>query len=495
MAHRIIRDVVVALATVCLACAAHPAEEELKQLSDGGITVSYPAGMETQAKRVLKIGTESIKPSVEVHRRMSALLSDANSVAKAIAELVGADEKTDEAQVRLQAYKDKSDALAQCFSHVRLVSRTAAAGAGGVDAGVLQVTYDAESGEFKTVLDERLDSPEKVKKSFFPVIVNADGSIASESKLVETALEFLGSGQGMVIAPIHDTVGYIIAQELEIYHPFSRWFNEGASAWITRRVVAAADPKLGDMANDLLSVSAKSKQLRDKVDLRAWAQTAFQNRNSRDYDPALESARTQYAVELLSEYLGSDGAKTLPKIIGEIKYSSNTNTDTICAAAEKVTGKDLKSALLGYVPKEMKDGIESGEAKELGLRAEALVQKKQWQEATETLRRALQMAPGDLNLRLNLACAQREIGERLDSEFQVFLLAALLKQGSQSFHLFEDTLEGRYVLARLAILVGNLQSAKAFLQPLLEQKPDHQDAKRAMEEIRALERAAKGTSG
>ena len=494
MVHRIIRLAIVALAAVCLTCAAQAAEDNLKRLSDSGITVSYPAGMETQAKRVLKIAAESIKPSIEVHRRISALLSNVNSLSKVIAELVGAEEKLDETEARLQAYKDKSEALALCFSHVRLVSKTVAAGAGGIDAGILQVTYDREGGEFKMALDERLDTPDKANKSFFPVVVNPDGSIRSEGKLAEMALEFLGSGQAMVIAPIHDTVGYIMAQELKIYHPFSRWFNEGVSGWITRRVVAAADPKLGDLASEMLSVTGRSEQLRDKINLPAWPQAPFQNRKGPHYDPALEAAQTQYAVELFSEFLGSDGAKILPKIMSEVNYSSNINTDIICKAAEKVTGRNFKAALLAYVPKDIKEGIESGEATELASRAEALVQKKEWQAAVETLRRALQMTPDDLNLRLNLACAEREIGERLDSEFQVFVVAALLKQGSQSFHLFDDTLEGRYVLARLAILVGNLESAKVFLQPLIEQKPDHQDAKRAIEEIQALERAAKGAS-
>lgn len=102
------------------------------------------------------------------------------------------------------------------------------------------------------------------------------------------------------------------------------------------------------------------------------------------------------------------------------------------------------------------------------------------------------MSPDDANARLNLAWIEREFGERKDSELQVFLVAGLLKQQNYSFHLFVYSIEGNYISARLAILMGNLDTAKKFLEPVLAYRPDHADAKRAMDEISKLEEVAKG---
>jgi len=75
------------------------------------------------------------------------------------------------------------------------------------------------------------------------------------------------------------------------------------------------------------------------------------------------------------------------------------------------------------------------------------------------------------------------------------LAARLLKQQKYSFHLFASSVEGNYILGRLAILVGNLEYARKFIEPVLEAKPDHRDAKRAMEEIKRLESAAREPAG
>ncbi|OFX14428.1 MAG: hypothetical protein A2Z18_07910 [Armatimonadetes bacterium RBG_16_58_9] len=484
--------------TICLAtlsaivCLAQARADDLQRLSEDGITVSYPAGMQVQAKRVLEIARQSFEPSIRVHRETVSLLSDVSAVSKSITDLLGADEKTDEVATRLQAFKDKSSALVKGFSNILLVKKIDAVRDTGVDGGILKVAYTEQGDDFKMALWSEFDNAEVVERSFFPVIVNSDGSIRSEKDLGKIAEQFLGSGDPIAIAPIQETVGYIIAQQLKIYHPLSRWFNEGVSAWVMRRIVLQADPTLSALTDNMFSVSDRSEQLRGKVNLLAWPQFPFQNRNSPDYDPALEAAHTQYAIQLVSELLGDNGATLLPKLMNEISYTGNADTDSICKAVQKVTGQDLKAVLMSYVPEDVARGIKTGEAKQLASRAEAQIQNKQWDEAANTMLRALRMTPDDANLRLNLACAQREIRQNVESEFQVFLLAALLQQGKQPFHLFQNTLEGRYVLARLAILVGNLESAKAFLQPLIEQNPDHKDAKRAMEEIHKLEETAKG---
>jgi len=491
MNNRIISTAFVLAAMLALAGGLRADEEALKTLSEGGITVSYPAHMEVQAKRILAISKDSIQPSVDIHRQTIALLSNADSMSKDIANLLGADEKTAKIKDRLLAYKVKSEALVQCFSNFRLVKTGDAIGAGGVDAGVLHVRYDKAKNEFNMVIDQNNTDPDTLKRSYFPVFVNADGTIRAESKLVEMAIDFLGSSKAMIIAPVHDTVGYTMVQELYVFYPLSRWFNEGVSGWVTRFVVTKTNPKLAQLANDLLAVNEQSKQVRDKINLIAWPQKAFQNLNAPFFDPVIEAAQSQYSVELISNLLGKDGPRLLPKIMSGVNYNSNADIETICTAIKKATEKDFKPIILTYVPNDIRSGMQSGEAAKLIKQAEAQVQEKKWGDAANKLRRALQMTPEDVNTRLNLAWIEREVNERLDSEVQVFIAARLLKPGSSSFHMLAESVEGNYVLGRLAILLGDIGSAKKFIEPVLALKPDHQDAKRAMEDIRKLQDASK----
>ncbi|MCX8052639.1 MAG: hypothetical protein N3B12_02435 [Armatimonadetes bacterium] len=475
-----------ALAGICAA------EESLKKLSTDGITISYPPANEAQAKRILEVANKSILPSIEIHRRIVELLNNYEELAKDIADLLGAEEVQEATRTRLAAYKQKSEALVGCFSNFRIISTADAVSTGGVDAGVIKVRHDRDSDEFSIYLDlERVDT-DRIKRSYFPVFVNADGSIRSEKKLVETAINLLGSTQSMIAAPIRETVIWALSEKLNIYHPFTRWFIEGVSGWVTIRLLTKADPKLASLASELFSPGPVAKKLRDKINLIAWPQTAFQNQTDPYIDPQLEVAQTQYAIEAVSGLIGGNRDKRLAKIVSEIKHSPDADTDAICAAIKKVTGVDFKKTLMTYVPQDIRDGITSGEAKKLVSQAEKLAQEKKWRDAIVKLRRALQMNPADVNARLNLAWLERENSERLDSEIQVFLMARLLKQQDYSFRLFIPSIEGNYVLARLAILLGNIDYARKFLEPILEVKPDHKDARRAMEEIRQLESAAKG---
>ena len=467
------------------------AQDNTKQLSADGITVSYPPANEAQARKVLEIAEKSLRPATDVHRQIIALLNDPAELAKEITDLLGAEEAQDAARARLAAYKQKSEALVGCFSNFRIVSTGDAVPTGGVDAGVLQVRYVHDMDEFNIGLELDRADADRVKRSYFPVFVNADGSIRAEKKLADTAISLLGSSRSMIAAPVHETAIWIISEKLSIYHPFTRWFVEGVSGWVTVRVLTKADPKLAGLASELFSPGPIAKKLRDKVNLIAWPQSAFENRKEPYVDPALEVAQTQYAIEAVSNLLGGNRDKRLAKIVGEVKHGSDADTDTICAAIKKVSEVDFKKTLMTYVPQDIREGIPSGEAKRLISQADKLSQEKKWRDGISKLRRALQMTPADVNARLNLAWLERENSERLDSEMQVFLAARLLKQREYSFHLFATSVEGNYVLARLAILLGNLEYAKKFLEPVLEAKPDHQDAKRARDEIRRLESAAR----
>lgn len=499
MTHRILRISLVMLALVALVAGTCAAQERLKQLSEGGISVQYPPSMDAQAKKVLDIVKSSLTASIDVNRQVAAFLTNPEPMAKDIATLLGAEELQDDAVKRFQNYRFRSQALVQCFTNIRLVKKSDGVVGKGIDAGLMQVKYMPDKDEFNMVLDTNDTSEARLKASFFPVFINADGSIRAENKIADMALKFMGSGGAMVVAPVHETVSYLMTEQLKLYHPLARWFSDGVSGWITKRVVLKNNPKLTDTVNQLLTVSSKSKELKGKINLLAWTQMAYQNRQSNYYDAALEAAQTQYAVEAVNDLLGKTGDTVLPKIMSELNYIGNPDTNKICEAIKKITSKDFMPTLLTYVPNDIREGKQSGEAKKLYDECQSLVKNKKWADTVVKLRKVLDMTPDDVNIRLDLAWTEREINERLDSEIQIFTAAALLKQEKHSFSLLAPSIEGNYVLARLAILMGDIQSAKLFLKPVLEIRPSHADAKKAMDEIKKLEGAtgannASGTS-
>ena len=490
MVYRVILIAVV-LALISVVVPAFAAEGELK-MTDIGITVFYPAGMETQAKTALDTAKRVILPSIEVHRQTLTLLKQPDVLAKQIASLLNAEEKQDDIQMRLSVFKRKSEALIPCFTTIRLVKKSVAVATNGIDAGIMQVRYTKDTDEFNMTMDLTDDSDERIKRSYFPILVNPDGTLRSGDKIGEIAIGFLGSGEPIAIAPVHETVSHAIAQQLKFYHPTARWFNEGVSGWITREVVSKSNAKLGSLANKLFAPNDRSLQLKDKINLYAWPQPAYQNRRTSSYDPAVETAATQFSVDLISQLLGTNGSQILPKIMSDLNYRGNPDTNVICEAINKATGKDSLALLLSYAPKSVRDGIKSKDAAKLASEAEKLVGEKQWSEAVHRLKSLLQISPNDVNARLNLAWIERMTGDRFDSELQIFMCAALLKEEKYSFHLYAQSLEGNYTVGRLAILLGNLESARQFIEPIIKLKPDHADAKRAMEEIEKMEAAVKG---
>jgi len=491
MTYRIIG--VVCILAIALMGSCYAADSDLKQMSDAGITVSYPPNMESQAKKVLDIAKKQILPAVEINKQLASLLNDPTAIASDIATLLGADELQDKTRARLDAYKQKSLALVGCFSNIRLMETAAAAATEGVDAGALQIRYIKDTDEFKMGLDLNNLTPDVIKRSYYPIFINADGKIRSQDKIAEMAIDQLGSTKAMLLAPVHETIVYMITDQLNLYHPFTRWFTEGVSGWVTRKIIVKLNPKLASLVDQVFMPGAKAKSLKDKVNFAAWPQTAFQNHEEPYIDAEMEVIQTQYAVEAITNLLGGNRSKDLAKIIGILKYNANADSDTICSAIKETMKVDFKKTLLTYVPPDIQFGIDTGEAKKLVSRAEKLVAEKKWTKAEAQLRQALLMAPTDVNARLNLAWIERENNERHDSELQVFLAARLLKQQKYQFHLFVSSLEGNYVLGRLAIMLGNLEYAKKFIEPILQAQPNHQDAKRAMEEIKSLEAVAKGS--
>lgn len=481
-----------ALAFALITCSPAAAQDaELKSVSDAGITVWHPTGMEAQAQRILAAAKTSIAPSLQIHQQMLDLLSDTNVLAQDITTLLGCEELKEKVRLRLLTFKDKSRALVQIFSNIRLVETADGVSKGGVDAGVLQVRYVQDRDEFVMSMSLPVESEDQLKRSYFPVFVNADGSVRAEKRVAEFAVAQLGSNKAMIVAPVHESVNSVLTRELKLYHPFTRWFVEGVGGWATRKVVTKRKPELKALVDEMFNVSPGSRKRQSEVNLPAWPMPAYQVRQGKEFDPGLEAAQTQYAVELVSGILGGNRGGELAKIILAIKYKGNPDTAAICEAIKNVTGIDAAGKLAATIP----PAIQKTDPKKLIAQAQKLALEKKWAQAAGNLRNALAKTPEDINTRLNLAWLLREIGERADSERQIFIAASLIRQNDYSIHLFAPSIEGNYVLGKLAILLGNLPTARELMEPVVKAVPDHEDARQALERIKELEQQARKAAG
>jgi len=483
MLHRL---AVVATALLILTISPVPADDELQSIKEGDFTVQYAPGLDSQARKTLDLLVKSVAPSIEIQKKSIGLLSDPAAISREMAGLLGAEEKADEAEARLRYYKRRAEGLVKCFTNARVIKVSEAIAKGGVDAGVIQIRYDKDAGEFRMVMDPDPDEG-AARRSYFPVLVNDDGSIRGEEKMESFPIDYLGSSNVLPAVPIHETTGYLIAEELKLYHPLARWFNDGVSAWVARRLISRADPTLEPVIRELFEASEKSRALRDKVSFLSWTQAAFQNRKEPYFDPALETAHSQYAIELVTEMLGARGESLLPRIMAGLNYNPDADTNVILAEISKVTGKDAKAIFMNYVAADVRKGIESREAENLVKDAEKAASEKNWKEAADKLRRALAMNPEDYNARYNLAWIEKENGERLETEMQAFLVSRLLRERDYSFHAYAQSVWANYVQGRLRMLLGDVHGARALLVPVLQANPDDPDAQRAVYELSRLE--------
>ncbi len=189
---------------IVLFAAAPVVAADLKQISDSGFTVSYPEGMDAQAARIMQIVKTSYTPALAAHREMVSLLSDTDALATDIATWLGAEGTRHTAKERLDIYKMRSRTLIRCFTNIKLVKTGDAAAAGGLDAGVVRITYDPDTNDFKMSINAESTDQDAVDRTYLPVLVSADGKVRGEEKLGEMGVGFLGTSKGMVIASVVD---------------------------------------------------------------------------------------------------------------------------------------------------------------------------------------------------------------------------------------------------------------------------------------------------
>jgi len=487
-----------------------------QKLVVGDITISYPTGLEAQAKELAAVCETVIPPRKAKFVAAWRAFPDATVVVKCVTDLLGSPEQADWAEkflANVSAGMAPIEGLfLPMFSDVRIYRVADLKVPGGVHGGIVQFGYDEKTDKAigRIDLNYGSESPKLPEgKSFLPVVVRDDGTFKVKAGLADDISGLLDGAVLECALTLRLVLIHEVAEAMLVgmgfHHPFARWFNEGAANWVQIQVVAELAPEYLDLSRGVCLPGPPPDPVRDKINLLAWPQKDYQNDFSSDEE--VDQASYRYATELVDRLLHGQPAGTLAKVVGKLGSrrtilaptsapgSPLPDSDAICQAFREVTGADAKGMLLEYVPSSIREGLKQDlppRKLEEGYQA---LSAGRFSEAAKSLQEALNMSPSDADAHLNLAIAIRNVANPrseqrrwLESQRHILIAAALtVSDPSRPFQLHAaDDDEARYVLGRVEQMRGRTKEAREILSRLPK---EHQDAQEALKEMAEEEKA------
>ena len=141
--------------------------------------------------------------------------------------------------------------------------------------------------------------------------------------------------------------------------------------------------------------------------------------------------------------------------------------------------------------RELRDGAEEAAARDANRakvaagQAKLLLKNKRYAEAAERFDEAALFDPGNLEARTEGAWAFF-LSDRAQAPQARQSLARVIKEGPRS-----QTLRARFLLGRVALLLGEVPQARRLFEEIVQLKPDHHDAQR---ELRLMDKRGQGLS-
>jgi tetratricopeptide (TPR) repeat protein len=480
-----------------------------QKLTVGDITISYPKGLESQARELMAVCEQVIPPRKAKYLAAAWAFSDQKAVAERVADLLGCPDWTDTADRLTAALAPATETLVETLflpmlSDVRIYREADLKLYGGLHTGVADLTYDPNTDLFTfrvglQVTDKTVGAP--AQRGFLPELVRDDGTFRMPPGLdlaewVAQRLDELAVGTAIAVraAAIHEAAEAILV-EAGCDHPFTRWFNEGAATWVALQVVAQVAPEHLQLCREHFLPGRAADPIRERINLLAWTQLTHEREFVLAGESGLSEAHYPYATELIDRLLQEQPAGTLAKVVRELRGSQSPDTDAICKAFREVTGKDARSMLLEYVPIHVRDGLAQGLAATKLQEGYQALSAGQLPRAATLLKEALEMSPSDADAHLNLAIVMRrslqgspapsprtEQRPWQESQRHLAIAAALAKRDpSRQFQMHgsvDD--EARYAFGRAEQFRGRIKEAKDILSKLPQ---DHEDAQSALREI------------
>ena len=462
------------------------AQAETQTLKAGDVTISYPSGMEQQAKDLAKVAEAVAPERIARAKHIRDAFADPKAITKKITDLMGCPESTDSGIKVVSAFSKVLDVYSGIFTDFRIYRESDLKASGGLSEGPVRLIHDPKTGEFTTNLSFG-SSMNPSDKAFTPFVVRDDGSFATRTLPLDAYVtQRLDDDLWGMLAPIHETTESILVRDLGIGHPFSRWFNEGVGNWVMLTTAAEIEPSIEKQFRPKSLPGPEDSAIKPKINLPAWPNAFLTKQNPTPDEQNLSDANYRFATEAVDRMLRGLPPDTLAKIISKLKAGQDPDSDAICRAVGDVTGRDAKGILAEYTPEHVRVGLKSGEPKLLLDQAKSAMDKNDDAEALKPLDRVAEMTPTDASVHMNLACALRRTGApKTESERHIKTAAILLSiaGGNPQMVVFGKTADSGYVLGRTIQLVGYTDQAKGIFDRVLEMDPTHADTLAALKEL------------
>jgi tetratricopeptide (TPR) repeat protein len=286
-----------------------------------------------------------------------------------------------------------------------------------------------------------------------------------------------------LFTPIHEVTEGVISGELGLYHPFTRWFNEGVANWVMIKLAGEFAPQYDKELRSKL-LPRPNDPLRKKINLISWVQCAYQKQSPSEEESNISANSYDYATEAISRMLGNQPPDALAKILQKLKGKNNPYTDMILAAVNEVTKSDAWSILRDYVPDSVLPLFRQGSMEELSGQAVKLAEQGKYNEVLTIFKRLLEAFPYDTNARLDYVWALRKTKQpKEESGRQIRIAGECLQSGNINFCLIKEDADTYYILGRLLETNKTKDESKDEYTKALELDPNHADAKAALEAI------------
>jgi len=456
-------------------------------LQVNGLSISYPDGLEAQAREAAEAASEVLLPLRAEFAALRTAMAEPQAVAGRIAGLLGAPEQAGTIADNLDHFSPMSQALEGLFSDWRIFRRSELVATGGLREGPVSIVYDAQSDKLTWEVsfgsDQRLTG-----RAFLLLIVNAEGEfcIGDDHGLEEHIAHSVEGLAGFSVAALHEVTECAMAVGLGLHHPYARWFNEGVSNWVAFQVGREYAPLLAVVFLSCCLPTDADQPVRGSMNLFSWPQKTYANQAIPQSGEGNERLLYAASTELIQQVLREQPPDALAEIIGRLKSTRNPSTKAICAAVQATTGVDCWELLLDYAPEDVRNGIREGRAPALYSEAKEKALRGDYSGAIDLLESAIEIGPSDPDAHLCLAWALRKVGGREEeAEGHVRMVVALLRSsggGRVAPCAAEDT-EMIYLLGRISQHAGQLSRARELFGAVLQRDPDHKAARSALAEL------------
>lgn len=448
------------LAISLLACCTPPPIGK-NTLTVGELTISYPDGLEPQARELATIA-EQVLPAPRTRLlQASQYMANQKMLAQQIAHKLGQPKAEKKIQQSLKLWPPKlyDQLLFSTLNHWRLYRVADVRVSGTFTDGAITQIVDPVSGEMTMRMKVHFLDGKSTDSldGFIPFLVNDDGSIRYDhvkKSLADDIVSMIDGWSTMRFGVIHEVVEGYIVQDCKLCHPYTRWFNDGVANWVMYQLALAEMPE-SKASLDELCLPGKDEAERGKVNLLAWRQVTYSWSTPSKEEQQIDRASYRFSTELIHSYFAEQPEDALGKVLKALEKYPHANTDDICRALKTVTGKDAKILLFNYVPLQVKEDINNNKVQGyFDIGKYLLVTNSQ--QSVDNLLRTIQANPLNPTAHLFLALALRKLGNRNNDVDKAIILACTLGLTEDDYLQFagRNDPDVGYICTRLRQLAG-----------------------------------------